>query len=63
LTFKYGTSSDAGAGLPLLFGSFEQELPDFAVWQTLDDVEKRAMLESPLTAAVLFAARQILAHI
>jgi hypothetical protein len=43
-----------------LFGGFEQKFSDLAAPQTLHQIIKRAMFESPLAAAVLFAARQVL---
>ena len=51
---------DAGAGLFSLRGSFEQKLMHIARAQTLHQIIKRAVLESPVATAVRFAARQVL---
>ena len=58
LHFQVGRN--AGAGLLSLRGGFEQEFSDPAGAQTLHQVIKRAVLESPAAAAVRFAARQVL---
>jgi len=54
---------DAGAGLPPLFGSFEEKFSHPAGAQALHQIIKRAVLESTLAAAILFAAGQVLADI
>ena len=53
---------DAGASLLPLLGSFQKKLSHPPGAQRLHEIEKRAVLESPATAAVLFAARQKLLH-
>ena len=54
---------DADAGPPPLSGCFEQKFPHPAGSQALHQIIKRAVLESPLAAAVLFAASQVLPDI
>ena len=54
---------DASAGLPPLFGGFEQKLSHLAGSQALHQIIKRAVLESPLAAAILFTAGQKLPDI
>jgi hypothetical protein len=51
---------DACAGIPPLFGGFKEEFSDAAVPQALNEIEKRAVLESAPTSAVGLAAGQIL---
>lgn len=54
---------DAGASLTPLFRRFEQKLSHIAGSQALRQIIKRAMLESPQAAAILFAAGQVLPDI
>jgi len=63
LPLKLFMGCDTGARPCPLFGSFEQEFSDLAAPQTLHQIIKRAVLESPAAAAVLFAAGQVLADI
>ena len=51
---------DAGAGLFALGRRPQQELAGLAHAQALNEIEERAMLESSLAAAVLFAAGEVL---
>jgi hypothetical protein len=60
LMLKFQMRGDTFASLPPLFGSFEQKFSDLAAPQTLNQIIKRAVFESSLTATILFAARQIL---
>ena len=57
---KFLVRGYAGAGLFSLFGSFEQEFSHRAAGQALHKVVEWAVLESTLTAAVHFAASQVL---
>ena len=54
---------DACTGPSPLFGCFKQKFPHPTGSQALHQVIKRAVLESPLAAAVLFAASQVLLDI
>jgi hypothetical protein len=58
LTLKFHMRGDALVRLPPLFGRFEQILSHVAGSQTLHQVIKRTVLESALTATILFAAGQ-----
>lgn len=51
---------DTGARPRLLFGSFEQKFSNLAAPQTLHQIIKWAVLESPLAATIFFAAGQVL---
>ena len=63
LVLKFQMRDDAGASLPPLFGRFEQKLSHLAGSQALHQIIKRAVLESPLAAAIFFAASQVLPDI
>ncbi len=54
---------DARAGLLPLFRGLEQEFSDRATWQTLNEVEKRAVLQSSAAATVSLAAGEVLSDI
>ena len=51
-------SGDAGAGLLALVGSLQQKLTHPAGSQTLHQIEKWTVLESPAATAVFFPAGQ-----
>ena len=53
---------DSRAGLFSLGRRLQQKLPHPAGSQTLHEVEKGAVLESPLAPAILFPARQVLLY-
>ena len=57
---KFHICGDAGAGLLALFRCFEQKLSHLAGSQALNQIIERAVLETPATSAIWFAARQIL---
>lgn len=60
LALKFQMRGNAGAGLFLLFTRFEQELSHLAGSQTLHQIVKGAVLESPAAPAVLFSAGHVL---
>lgn len=63
LPLEFQMRGDASAGLLALLWRFEQELFHPTSAQTLNEVIKRAVLETTATAAVLFAAGQVLPDI
>ena len=60
LPVHFQVGGNARAGLFSLRGSFEQKFSDLAGAQTLHQVIKRAVLESPVATALRLATRQVL---
>jgi hypothetical protein len=60
LALEFQVRGNARAGLFSLGGGFQQKLFHLPRAQALHQIIERAVLESPLTAAILFPASQIL---